>query len=179
MGKGKELDLGTIESAPKARPKEVDDWIDDLVGALCDPVIVYPGGGWEDDVKGLPLYKDLAMHRLAHHLLCHQGQADINEATDLEAMLYMYPRTMVAPIGEQWTRIYLYLGTRVMGDKFPEDIKQKELSEYDMRQLRELKRWIRQKTLDHRKDRQRQEKAAATEQKEPEVVPLMQNMFEI
>ena len=27
--------------------KKVDGWIDTLVGALCDPIIVYPSG-WED-----------------------------------------------------------------------------------------------------------------------------------
>ena len=25
-------------------------WVDDIVGALCDPIIVFPAGGWENDL---------------------------------------------------------------------------------------------------------------------------------
>jgi hypothetical protein len=32
-------------------------------------------------------------------------------ACDLEALIYLYPASLAAPMGEQWTRIYLYLGT--------------------------------------------------------------------
>lgn len=157
----------TTSQAPVKRKE--DSWIDDLVGALCDPLIVFPAGGWEDDIKAFPLYKELAQHRLIHLMLCQQGKADINECSDLEAMLYMYPRTMQAPLGEQWTRIYLYLGTQVMKE-MPEDIKQKELSQYDMRELRHLKRWIRERVLKARKERRRQEKQEKTEK--PAVEPV-------
>jgi len=72
-------------------------------------------------------------------------------------MLYMYPRTMESPLGDQWTRIYLYLGTKVLKE-MPEDIAQRELSQYDMSHLRDLKRWIKGKIVEARKARRRQEK---------------------
>ncbi len=75
----------------------------------------------------------------------------------------MYPRTMEAPLGDQWTRIYLYLGTRAMGEKMPQDIRQRELDQYDMGELRQLKRWIRTKKVEARKARRRQEKEPKAE----------------
>ncbi len=62
------------------------DYIDDLVGALTDPIIVYPAGGWENDLPE-DLKKELPLHRLAHLMKCTKGEASPEEATDLEALL--------------------------------------------------------------------------------------------
>ncbi len=142
------------------------DWVEEMVGALTDPIIVFPAGGWEQDLPER-LKKELPLHRLAHLMRCSKGEAEWDEACDLEALLYIYPASLAAPMGEQWSRIYLYLGTKVMGQKFPDDIRQNELSQYDMGELRGLKRWIRKKVLEARKVRRRQGKAQ--EQKEPQV----------
>ena len=110
-----------------------DKYLEDIVGALCDPLVVYPSGWMEDLPEDLK--KRLPTDRLIHNMLCLQGKASPDEACDLEALLYMYPRTLEAPLSEQWTRIYLYLGTKVMGpNKIPEDIKQETLTEHDMRE---------------------------------------------
>ncbi len=148
--------------APPTVTKPPDHWIDDLVGALTDPIIVCPAGGWEADLPE-NLKNELPLHRLAHLSQCLKGQADIEEASDAEALLYLYPASMAAPMGDQWTRIYLYLGTKVMGDKFPEDIREKGLDDYDLGELRRLKRWLRKKKVEARRVRRRQEKEPKAE----------------
>lgn len=140
-------------------PQGVDP-IKELVGALTDPIIVFPAGGWEKDIPQ-PLKDRLPLERLAHQMRCLHGQAQWDEACDLEALLYMFPRTIQGPLSEQWTRIYLYLGTKVLGEKFPEDIRQESLSQYDMAQLRDLKRWIQHQKVKARKERQKGERAKA------------------
>lgn len=156
--------------APQATNTLPKEWIDETVGALFDPIIVYPGGGWEDDLPE-KLKKDLPLCRLAHLMLCSQGKAHWDEACDLEALLYMYPRTMVAPLSDQWTRTYLYLGTKCLGDNVPENIRHETLSDYDMRELRDLKRWIYSKKVEARKNRGRQEKAERAQAEKVEAKP--------
>jgi len=88
---------------------------------------------------------------------------------DTEALAYIYPRTMEAPMSEQWYRIYMYVFNQAMKFKkteVPEDLKSENLSDYDMQQLNELKRWIYERRLKHRKEkaggerRQKKEEAA-------------------
>jgi hypothetical protein len=133
------------------------DPIEEMVGALCDPIIVFPAGGWEYAIPQ-NLKDKLPLDRLAHNMKCHQGKARWDEACDLEALIYMYPRTLEAPLSEKWTRIYLYLGTVCLGGKFPGDIRQESLSDYDMEELRGLKRWIQKQKVKARKERGRGEK---------------------
>ncbi len=154
--------LGVPEKPQPARPTKEMDWLEELVGALFDPLIVFPAGGWEDTLPE-NLKKDLPLRRLAHIMLCNKGKAAWDEATDLEALLYMYPLTLAHPISEQWTRIYLYLGTQVMGQKFPEDIRQESLSDYDMGELRDLKRWIYRQRVKVRKERTKEKAEAKAE----------------
>lgn len=134
------------------------DPIEESVGALFDPIIVYPAGGWENDLPE-PLKKELPLHRMAHNMLCIRGKASWDEACDVEALLYLYPASLAAPMGHDWTQIYLYLGYKVMGSRMPEDVAQKTLTNYEMGMLRDLKRWIQRKKLEARKARRRQEKA--------------------
>lgn len=141
-------------------PSIPDNWIEELAGALFDSLIVWPSP-WMEDIKDLPLYKELPQRRLIHLMLCNAGKAAWDEACDEEALLYLYPLTLDHPISEQWTRIYLYLGTKCLGPKFPNDIKQETLSDYDMGELRHLKQWIYKKKVEARKARARRQKAEA------------------
>ena len=147
------------------------DPIGEMAGALTDPIIVFPGGGWEQDIPqklkdGLPIY------RLAHIMKCLKGEASWEEATDLEALIYMFPATLAFPLDHNWTEIYLYLGTKHMGDKFPDDIGKESLSDYQMSELRELKRWIHKKRVEARKARRRSEKAQEVEIRESQYEQL-------
>jgi hypothetical protein len=141
------------------------DPIDEMVGALTDPIIVFPSG-WEDTMPEW-MKRDLPLHRLAHVHQCLVGKASWEEACDLEALIYMYPAALAQPLGEVWTRIYVYLGTKVMGDKMPEDVREESIPDHYQEDLRDLKRWIRKKKVEARKDRQRREKAAKKAEVEP------------
>lgn len=176
-GEGMEPLFGRLEDTPTPSegrciglPTKVDP-IEEMVSALTDPLIVFPAGGWEETIPQ-HLKERLPLDRLAHQMRCLQGQAQWDEACDLEALLYMYPATLAHPISEQWTRIYLYLGTRCLGAKFPQDISQDNLSDYDMGELRGLKRWIHRKKLQARKQRAKGQQPRPVEMAEPEQIQL-------
>ena len=155
---------------PALQPPKGVDPIEEIVYAFTDPIIVFPAGGWEDTIPQ-HLKDRVPLERLARNMRCNKGEASWDEATDLEALLYMYPRTLAAPLSEQWTRIYLYLGTTCLGDKLPQDIRQESLSQYDMEELRDLKRWIRGRQVKARKERRKDEKGVVP------VKPAQNKMF--
>lgn len=139
------------------------DPIEEMVGALADPIIVFPAGGWENDLPER-LRNELPLRRLIHVQQCVEGKAKWDEACDLEALLYLYPASLAFPLDNEWSRIYLYLGTKVMGERSPEDIREESLPDYYKDHLHDLKRWIRKKKVEARKARQRQEKAESKRQ---------------
>lgn len=109
--------------------------------------------------------------------------------SDTEALAYIYPRTLDSPMTEQWTRIYMYVFNQAMKMKkteVPEDLKTEHLTDHDMQQMNDLKRWIYQKRVEYRKERARagcQEAKAVTaekdkaEEKELEVKPVQPSFF--
>ena len=137
--------------------------IDGLVAALTDPIITWPGA-WMDTIPE-SLKSQVPMARLARQMAGLKGimpQGDDDLATDVEALIYMYPRCLEAPLCHDWAKIYLYLGTKVMGsDRMPDDIKVEKLEPDQERQLNELKRWIRDQQRKAVAERRRGEKAKA------------------
>jgi hypothetical protein len=84
---------------------------------------------------------------------------------DTEALAYIFPRTMEEPLSEQWMRIYTYVFTSAMKFKkveVPEDLRCESLSDYDMRELTDLKTWIYQKRVQHRKEKSRAARQASS-----------------
>ncbi len=136
--------------------RKVDDWIDDIVGALCDPIIVMPGG-WGDDLPDW-LRKRVTVERLCENLLALKEGREPT-ATDAEAACYLFTASLTAPIGSDWTQIYLYVAGGEMKDEakteMPADIRVEALTEYQWRELKGLKYWIYQQRLKHRKDKKR------------------------
>jgi hypothetical protein len=160
--------LPTDPAAEKTRSDIKVDPIEEMVGALTDPIIVFPSG-WEETMPEW-MKRDLPLHRLAYIMKCLHGEASWEEVCDLEALIYMYPAALAQPLGEEWTKIYIYLGTKVMGDKMPADIREESIPSHYEESLRDLKRWIRKKKIIARKDRRRRDKAEKAERKE--VVPV-------
>lgn len=132
----------------------IDKQIDALVGALADPIIVFTSP-WMDTlpewIKG-----EVKMQRLAQLM---KGEEEV--ATDAEALAYMYPRALEAPLDSDWTEIYLYLGTQVVRHNIPDDIRKDSLSDYQMGLLMELKRWIYRQRVKAREERGRAERRKA------------------
>ena len=145
--------------------RKVDGWIDDLVGALCDPIIVYPSG-WQDTLPDW-VKPQITLERLIMNAkVIKEGGVPVG---DTEALAYIYPRTMEAPLSEQWFRIYMYVFNQAMKFKkteVPEDLKSEKLSDYDMQELNQLKRWIYERRVKHRKEKQRGERRQAKEEAE-------------
>ena len=153
--------------------RKVDGWIDDLVGALCDPIIVYPSG-WQDTLPDW-IKPQITLERLIMNIkVIKEGGVPVG---DTEALAYIYPRTMEAPMSEQWYRIYMYVFNQAMKFKkteVPEDLKSEKLSDYDMQQLNQLKRWIYERRVKHRKEKQQGKRRQA---KELATVPVQPSFF--
>jgi hypothetical protein len=148
--------------------RKVDGWVSELVGAICDPVIVFPAGGWEKDLPDW-IFSQIKLERLVMNMkVMKEGGVPVG---DTEVLAYMMPRTMESPMNEQWGRIYMYVFNQAMKFKkveVPEDLKQEPLTDYDMRQLNDLKLWIYERRVKHRKEKERGERAAALPVKEEE-----------
>lgn len=145
--------------------KQDEKWISDLIGALTDPIITWPSP-WMADIPDR-LKARVPIERL---IMCMRAQkGETPTATDVEALIYMFPRTLEAPIGRDWTDIYVYLGNKVcsaMGQEIPEDIRRATLDDQQMRDLNELKAWIYEKRIAARLNGDR---AGRRERKEEEV----------
>lgn len=62
-----------------------------------------------------------------------------------EVVAYMMPETQKRPLNSDWAKIYLYCVTRLFKNhrlEVPQEIEVKELNDYEMRNLKELREWI-------------------------------------
>ena len=144
--------------------RKVDGWIDDIVGALFDPIIVMPGG-WGDDLPEW-LRTRVTLERLGENIVALREGRELT-ATDAEAACYLFTASLTAPIGSDWTQIYLYVaGGEMKSEKkleMPEDIKVESLTESQWRDLKQLKDWIYQQRIKHRKGKEQDERRQAKE----------------
>jgi len=160
-----------------ASERKVDGWIDDIVGALFDPIIVMPGG-WGDDLPEW-LRTRVTLERLTENIVATRENREIT-ATDAEAACYLFTASLTAPIGGDWTQIYLYVAGGEMKDKMPEDLKVEALTESQWRDLKELKNWIYRQRVKHRKEksqREHRETKGEANTKELETRPVQPSFF--
>ena len=154
-----------------------EGWIEDVVGALFDPIIVMPGG-WGDDLPEW-LRTRVTLERLGENIVALREGRELT-ATDAEAACYLFTASLTAPMGSDWTQIYLYVAGGEMKDKMQEDIKVESLTESQWRDLKELKDWIYRQRVKHRKEKQRGERRQAKEEakaKELETRPVQPSFF--
>lgn len=124
-----------------------------MIYCFTDPLVV-ADAGWADTIPKwmrdeVPLER---MARLAGTL--KGGSEDDEYATDIEAAIYLYTASLAAPLDRQRTDIYLYLCTKYekrLGKQVPNDIRKGEISDYDKRELDELKDWIYRQQVKARK----------------------------
>lgn len=148
-----------------------DKWIDDLVGALHDPIIVMPNG-WGDSLPDW-IAGQIKMERLIENMHAAHHPEETRMASDAEAVAYMYTASMDGPMGRDWSDIYLSTAKKVMlqykpGTNIPSDIEVRELNQYQQDHLRRLKIWIYERRIKHRQEVRREERAEAAAY-EPEV----------
>ena len=161
--------------------RKTERWIDDIVGALFDPIIVMPGG-WGDDLPQW-LRTRVTLERLGENIVALREERELT-ATDAEAACYLFTASLTAPMDHDWTEIYLYVaGGEMKGEKkleMPEDIKVESLTESQWRDLKQLKDWIYGQRLKHRKEKARGERRKVREEtkaKELETRPVQPSFF--
>ena len=139
----------------------IDNQIEELVGALTDPIIVMPGG-WGDTLPDW-IKSQTTLERLAQNMKALKGEKP--SATDAEACAYLYTASLEAPMDSDWTQIYLYVAGKVVSrgkdTQITDDIKIDSLNDYQTGLLKNLKDWIYEQRVKHRQEKHRAEKAQA------------------
>ena len=164
--------------------QKIEKGISDIVGVFTDPIIVYPGGGWEDTIPDW-IKQAITLERLVMNMKALKGEEPTG--TDAEALAYLYPASLSFPLGHDWTQIYLYLGSKVMQyhnpfqkeEPFPDDIKVESLDDGQMRDLNRLKAWIYKKRVDVRQERDRAERRQKKEEEAPARKVLQPALFDL
>jgi len=146
--------------------KQIEKDIYDIVGALTDPILVFPGG-WGDTLPEW-LKNAITLERLEMNMKALKG--DEPTGTDAEACAYLYTAGLTAPMDHDWGQIYLYVANKTYSrwgkNEVPEDIRVESLTDEQMKDLNRLKGWILRKRSQARIDRERAERR---ERKEEEI----------
>ena len=122
--------------------KQIEKGISEIVGALTDPIIVFPGG-WGDT---LPEWFKTAitLERMMGNMKALKGEEATG--TDAEACAYLMRVSLTQPIDSDWTQIYLYVAgqtyKRWNKGEIPDDIAVGSISDYQMGELNRLKAWL-------------------------------------
>lgn len=171
------------------KDKQTDHWIDELVGSLCDPIIVMPGG-WGADLPDW-LKSQIHLERLMENMKFHHGEPITG--TDAECVAYLMTAALEAPLDHEWVDIYLYLSAKVIklgrpDTDFPDDMQIPEKLTYGQEQeLNHFRLWLYEARVKARKGKEKEEKQEIKKQrkehpewtrdepekkKEPRVVPV-------
>ncbi|MBJ7532515.1 hypothetical protein [Dehalococcoides mccartyi] len=146
--------------------KKADSVIDDLVGTLTDPIIVYPGG-WGDSLPEW-LKNAITLERLTENMKGSKGEQPTG--TDAEACAYLNTASLTVPMDSDWSQIYLYVAgktyTRWSKSEMPEEIRVNSLTNQQTSDLSRLKEWLYRRRTTTRQEAERNERR---QQKEEEV----------
>jgi len=143
---------------------QIEKGISDIVGALSDPIIVFPGG-WGDTLPEW-LKNDITLKRLAMNMKALKGEE--MTGTDAEACAYLYTAALTQPMDHDWGQIYLYIATQTYRrwgkNEMPADIAVDSLNNEQMRDLNQLKEWLYRKRTNIRLERDRDERRQKREE---------------
>jgi len=137
--------------------------ISDIVGALTDPIIVFPGG-WGDSLPDW-LKTSITLERLMMNVeALKTGEMT---GTDAEACAYLYTACLTQPVDSDWTQIYLYIATQTYRrwgkGEMPSDIVVESLSDYQMAELKRFKNWLYHRRTQAGQEKQRAERRQTEE----------------
>jgi hypothetical protein len=145
---------------------QIEKGISDIVGALTDPIIVFPGG-WGDTLPEW-LKNAITLERLAMNMKALKGEE--MTGTDAETCAYLYTAALTQPMDHDWGQIYLYIATQTYRrwgkNEMPSDIAVDTLNDEQVRELRRLKDWLYHKRTQIRLDRDRAEKRQRREEEQ-------------
>lgn len=141
--------------------------IDEIVGSLCDPIILHRCSWATKDFIPEWLRQRITLDRMIE-LMVADKEGREPTGTDSEALAYLMPACMEAPMDHDWAQIYLYLGTVVIDtqkDKIvPNDIRVDKLNRNQEDDLCRLKRWIYETKVKHRAGRRKEIKQTIKEE---------------
>ena len=122
--------------------KNMNSMVDDLVGTLTDPIIVYPGG-WGDSLPEW-LKNAITVERLTENMKGTKGEQPAG--TDAEACAYLNTASLTIPMDSDWSQIYLYVAGKTYArwrkGEMPKDIRVDSLTDQQMADLNRLKKWL-------------------------------------
>ena len=140
--------------------------VSDLVGTFTDPIIVFPDG-WGDTLPDW-LKGAITLDRLEMSVRASKGEEETG--TDAEACAYLYTAGLTAPMGHDWSQIYLYVATKTYarhkGGEVPEDIRVESLDDHQLGELKRLKEWIYRQRVKTRQERDRADRRLHREEAE-------------
>ena len=158
--------------------KTIEKGISDIVGALTDPILVFPGG-WGDTLPDW-IKTSITLERLAMNMRALKGEE--MTGTNAEACAYLYTASLTAPMDSDWTQIYLYIAgktyTQWKKTEMPEDIRVESLTDEQMRDLNRLKAWLYQKRTTIRLERDRAERRQRREEQAAQLKQAQPALFE-
>lgn len=124
----------------KQAEREAERQMKLLVRVFTAPIVLHKCG-WMDTVPEW-LLKWIKLDRMIALMKNEYEGA----ATDSEALAYLVPASLEAPMGHDWSQIYLYLATKVIREsghaELPKDVAVETLNDYQQRILKGLKEWI-------------------------------------
>lgn len=139
--------------------KNINSMIDDLVGTITDPIIVYPGG-WGDSLPEW-LKNAITLERLLAENM-KASKVEQPTGTDAEACAYLMTVSLTQPMDSDWTQIYLYVAgktyTRWRKGEMPKDIKVDSLTKQQTAELNRLKEWLYLRRTTARREQERAER---------------------
>ncbi|MEM7483910.1 MAG: hypothetical protein AAF348_01760 [Bacteroidota bacterium] len=144
--------LQVQKKTSRSKKKRTNDFVFNFMDCLTSPIIVFKSA-WQDTIP-----KDILKNIKLSRLLSSMQQEEMASLT--EALAYMIPRTYEAPIPTEWVNIYTWLGLKYASqfkntDQLDtmKEIAPKELSEYEVGLLSNLRRWIYDKRRKALKDK--------------------------
>jgi hypothetical protein len=165
---------------PKAKTKQKagEHYVSELVGALADPIIAFPGG-WGDTIPDW-LKNAITLERLEMNMRELNGKEPTG--TDAEACVYLYTAALTQPLDHDWGEIYLYIATRVYSrwgkSEMPQDIKVESLRDDQKIDLNRLKKWLYQQRTRARLERDRAERRQKAEAVKAKLEVMQPTMFD-
>jgi hypothetical protein len=144
--------------------KQIEKGISDIVGALKDPIIVFPGG-WGDTIPDW-LKNAITLERLAMNMRALKGEE--MTGTDAEACAYLYTACLTQPVDHDWGQIYLYVASQTYRrwgkNEMPADIAVDSLNDYQMLELKRLKEWLYRRRTQARQGKERAQRRQKKEE---------------
>jgi len=146
------------------KTQSVEKGVSDIVGALTDPVIVFPGG-WGDTIPEW-LKTAITLERMMGNMKVLKGKEPTG--TDAEACAYLMTVSLTQPMDSDWTQIYLYVASQTYKrwekGEMPADIVVDSISDYQAGELNRLKSWLYNQRVKARQEKDRAERRQEREE---------------